>query len=144
MSQNEATFSLENPYYRAMTPDTDGLPVIGRNARTLGVRIPGDISPDENGIVKPETGGMSVAPGSIWNVPNHRRPRGMQKGSTGPSGDFMYEIKESAIPVTRLVIRCDPAQPELHGFVEPATPVELSTYESDLASTRVDWRRIWP
>ena len=139
VNQDGMSFSPENLYYRAMTPDLDGGPKMGRNARKLGVRIPEDIAPDEKGLVRPGTAGMSVAPSSMWNIPNYRRPRGMHRGSTGPSGDFIYAIAEAAIPAVRLAIRSDPEQPQRHAFVEPATLVELSTYEANLASTRADW-----
>ena len=144
LSQNEVSSLPVNAFYRPMTPDVDGLPVIGRSARMLGVRIPEDIAPDESGLVEPGTGGMSVAPGSIWNVPNHRLPRGMQRGSTGSSGDFAYGIAETAILLVGLTIRSDPAQPQLHAFVEPATAMELSEYEADLESTRMAWMKLWP
>lgn len=75
---------------------------------------------------------MSVAPGSVWSIPNHRRPRGLRRGSTGPSGDFVYALAEAAIPVERLVIRADPECPQLHAFVEPVASIELSAYEDDL------------
>ena len=137
-------FSLENPYYRAMSPDLDGLPKIGRNARMLGVRVPEDIAPDEKGMVRPGIGGMSVAPGSPWTVPNHRRPRGMHRGSTGPSGDYLYSIADASIPVASLAFRLDTEHPQLHAFVEPATSVEHSTYEANLANTRGHWRKVLP
>src|SRR2546430_2606362 len=73
-------------YFRTMTRADDGLPVVGRSARSLGVRVPEDIQPDAAGRVVPGQGGMSVAPGSFWNLPNHRRPRGLGRGSTGPCG----------------------------------------------------------
>jgi hypothetical protein len=143
LSQNE-TSSPESLYYRTMTPDADGFPVVGRSARMLGVRIPQDVAPDEGGFVQPGTGGMSVAPGSIWNLPNHRRPRGMQRGSSGHPGDFVYGVEGTAILETGLVIRFDSALPQIHALVEPAISVELSRYEADLGSTRMAWRKQWP
>lgn len=56
----------------------------------------------------------------------------MRRGSTGPSGDFVYALAEAAIPVERLVIRADPECPQLHAFVEPVASIELSAYEDDL------------
>ena len=47
--------------YRSMIRDGDR-PKIGPTARTLGARIPGDIS-EHGGFVFPGTGGMSVARG---------------------------------------------------------------------------------
>jgi hypothetical protein len=131
-------------YFKAMIPEADGLPKIGRSSRMLGVRVPKDIVPDEKGMVGPGNGGMSVAPNSMWNVPNHRRPRGMRMGSTGKSDDYMYSVSGTSIPVDKLSVRLDPNRPEKHAFVEPAISVDLSRYETDLASTRNDWRVEWP
>ncbi len=110
----------------------------------LGVRVPLDIMVDSRGRVRPGTGGMSVAPGSMWNLPNHRRPRGMGRGSTGKPEDRVYELRSSSIPASRLSLRLDPQAPELHAFMEPAVAVELESYEQALGGTRKDWRRVWP
>ncbi|MGA2260248.1 MAG: hypothetical protein ABSH28_02295 [Acidobacteriota bacterium] len=137
-------YSDAHSYYRAMMPDVDGLPKAGQSARMLGIRVPKDIVLDENGFVRPGTGGMSVAPNSPWNVPNHRRPRGMRMGSTGKYNDRMYALADTAIPADKLNVRPDPLQPYMHAFVEPAVTVELARYETDLANTRRDWRQVWP
>jgi hypothetical protein len=133
--------------YRAMTPAKDGLPSVGRSARALGVRIEGDfadIVPDDRGIVHPESGGMSVAPSSVWNVPNSRRPRGMGNGSTGPAGDAVFVISELAVTTDVLAVRADPVTPKEHALVHPSVPVLLVRYEAALADTRNQWRRFWP
>jgi hypothetical protein len=144
MKSGVLLYSNPNLYYRAMMPDVDSLPKAGKSARMLGIRVPEDIVQDENGFVRPETGGMSVAPNSAWNVPNHRRPRGMCMGSTGNYNDRMYALADTAIPADKLNVRPDPLQPDMHAFVEPAVTVELARYESDLANTRNDWRQVWP
>lgn len=131
-------------YYRAMTPEADGIPKVGRGARLLGVRVPEDIIPNQKGMVGPGSGGMSVAPSSMWNLPNHRRPRGMRRGSAGKPDDYIYSLIETSIPVDKLSVRLDPIDPEKHAFVEPAAFVELPRYEADLASTKYDWRIVWP
>ena len=127
-----------------MQADADELPQVGRTARSLGVRLNEDISPDENGRVNPGQGGMSVSPGSIWNVPSHRRPRGMARGSTGPANDRIYEVYEEAIVERRLLLRPDPKAPTRHAFVEPATQMPFEAYELELVSTRPAWRQVWP
>jgi hypothetical protein len=131
-------------YYRAMMSDADGLPKAGRSARMLGVRVPKDIVPDARGFVEPGTGGMSVAPNSEWNVPNHRRPRGMHNGSSGKIDDRMYALPDVAIRADKLSVRADPHYPDKHAFMEPASIIELAGYETDLADTRSDWRQVWP
>ena len=129
--------------YRAMTPaPSDGLPSLGRTARKLGIRIPDDVKPTLEGLVLPGTGGMSVATGSPWNLPAHRRPRSMGKCSTGPDGDSVYAIE---IPLDRtLNLWARPTPPEGHAEVEPMEAVPLSEYEANLAATRPAWRRVWP
>jgi hypothetical protein len=113
-------------------------------SRMLGVQVPEYIAPDQKGMVGPGNGGMSVTPNSMWNGPNHRRPRGMRMGSTGKSYDYMYSVAGTSIPVDKLSVRLDPNRPEKHAFVEPAISIDLSGYETDLASTRNDWRVEWP
>jgi len=110
----------------------------------LGIRIPQDILPDERGFVHPGRIGMSVAPKSAWNLPNHRRPRGMGMGSSGRYDDRVYALGENALLDDKLKVRGDPDQPDRHAFIEPAFAVELSVYEADLADTRRDWRQMWP
>jgi hypothetical protein len=133
-----------NSFFRAMIPNADWTPQTGRSARMLGVRTPEDIVTDEKGFVKPGSGGMSVAPNSAWNVPNHRRPRGMGRGSAGRMEDRMYALADAALPADKLKARPDPRYPQKHAFVEPAIMTELATYEMDLAETRKDWKQVWP
>jgi hypothetical protein len=87
------------------------------------------LSGDENGFVKPGTGGMSVAPNSVWNIPNHRRPRGMRMGSAGKIADRIYALTDAAVRVDKLTVRRDPKRPEMHAFVEPAVMIALAGYE---------------
>ena len=131
-------------YFRSMTPGPDGTPEVGRSARRLGVRVPQDVQPDAAGLVQPRTGGLSVSPGSRWNLPNHRRPQPLGRGSTGPAADIVYAITELPLEGRALVARRDPRRPDKHAFVEPSAPMPLSAYESALESTRSDWRRVWP
>ncbi len=84
--------------FRSMTPADNGDPVVAPTARGLGVRAPEDIKPDAGGEVSPNEGGMSVSPGSVWNLPPHRRPRTMGRGSTGHAADEVYESMPGALP----------------------------------------------
>jgi hypothetical protein len=66
--------------YRSMVPD-GGKPRIGDQADCLGVRLPpsenADIRVLPGSLVRPEGGGMSVAP--EWRkLPPHRIPRRLQ------------------------------------------------------------------
>jgi hypothetical protein len=130
--------------FRGMEPGLDGLPLVGRSVRKLGVRVPGDIAPNADGDVRPGTGGMSVAPGSMWNVPNHRRPRGMLNGSTGDAGDRVYAIDPAEIMKRPLSVRPHPPESTLHAHVEPSRQMSLGAYEDALATTRPSWVQAWP
>lgn len=84
---------------------------------------------------------MSVAPDVIENLPNHRRPKGWGGGSTGASVDRIYSIQGAAIESAGLAVRTDT---EVHGLVEPTTPIPLSDFERVLESTRSNWETAWP
>jgi hypothetical protein len=130
--------------FRAMTPSDDGLPLVAHSGRALGVRPHTDIKLDAEGRVLPGCGGMSVAPWSMWNVPHHRRPCGMGRGSTGPQADLLFSLASQSVSTVGLVVRPDPSRPAKHAFVEPPVAMELSSYETRLGSTRADWRQVWP
>lgn len=110
----------------------------------LGVRVPEDIRLDEAGYVLPGTGGMSVAPDSMWNLPHHRRPRGMGRGSTGPVQDHVFSIVSAPLRDNGLVARRDPEAPVVHALVEPMQKALLEEFERSLAATRPSWSQLWP
>jgi hypothetical protein len=126
--------------YRSMTPEDDGYPKVSASARGLGVRL-SDVTLDPEGRVVPRKGGMSIAPESLWNLPNHRRPRTMGNGSTGPDADHVFCILSSAFHRHNLVLRLDS---KVHGLVEPIEPLRLTVFEAALARTRAEWRCVWP
>ncbi len=120
--------------YRGMKEDADGLPCCGSSARTLGVRVPADVSPDPDGRVRPATGGMSVAPDSPAYLQPHRRPRTL--GGTGPDPVFFVQAEKLGPALT---IRRD--RPE-HALVEPTAVVELAFYVLTLHQTRPVWMKL--
>jgi hypothetical protein len=130
--------------FRGMLSWDDGKPLLGRSAKCLGIRVPADIKPDVAGNVHPGTGGMSVAPDSSLNVPNHRRPKAMGYGSTGPDDLRMYAIAKVRVSIGNLTLRPDPMQTTKHAFVEPSQVMPVAQYEDALSSTRDDWKKIWP
>jgi hypothetical protein len=80
--------------YRAMTPDPEGLPLVGRSARQLGVRprdrLPhNDVSAASPDDVVPPGEGMSAAPNDPANLGKNRRPPQVN-GGTGK--DPVWEI----------------------------------------------------
>ena len=129
-------------WFRTMTPDADQLPIIGRSSRALGVRVPGDVNPQADGRIAPGGGGMSVSSGTLWNLPHHRRPRPLGRGSTGPPGDIVYVLSALLTPV--LAVRPDPVRPDKHALVEPAELMRLRDSESALSATRPRWERARP
>jgi len=135
---------LKSMAFRGMEPGPGGLPLVGRSTRRLGVRVPGDISPDAGGDVRPGDGGMSVALGSMWNLPHHRRPIGMLRGSSGPANDRVFAIDEAAVRRQRLDVQPDPPGSPRPAVVEPSMQMSLATYESSLANTRASWQQVWP
>ena len=38
-----------------------------------------------------------------------------------------------------IALRLDPRNPDVHGFVEPASEMSVTVFESALAATRSDW-----
>src|SRR5262249_47423529 len=110
-----------------MTPATDGLPLVGRSARALGVRTPNEstnpdvTATDAADIIQPGTGGMSVAPNDPANLPRLRRPPVL--GGTGK--DPVWEIDTDDLGPD-LQFRQDSTT---HGLIEPARPMTLAEYE---------------
>jgi hypothetical protein len=82
--------------------EDDGRPLIVGTARGLGVRD-GEIVPDEEGVVEPESGGMSVAMETPENLVKHRRPPEAPKGHAfiEPVHPMALEEYELALAETR-------------------------------------------
>ena len=122
--------------YRGMKDDGEGQPLCGPSARTLGVRLEGDLPIAEDETVKPGTGGMSVALGDPTNLRPHRRP----KEFGGYGSDPVWEIDHEDLPES-LTFRADPKDPSRHGFIEPIAGMKLSEYQEALATSRGFWSR---
>ena len=119
--------------FRAMKEDADGRPLAGRSGRTLGVRTSGqfaDIKID-NCKVRPMTGGMSVTPDTVGQLPKSRLPKSL--GGEGRDPVFSFCVED--LPYS-LVLRKDR---QTHALVEPSTCCFFSEYERDLHGTREDW-----
>ncbi|WP_230957940.1 hypothetical protein [Burkholderia diffusa] len=117
--------------YRAMKTGSDGLPVAEPTARGLGARPGVDIPVDSNGMVHPDTGGISVAPESARNLPPHRRPENL--GGTGK--DCACLLSTTNLPKSLKYVQ-DSAK---HGTIQPSTSMSLSDYQAALGSTRDKW-----
>lgn len=136
--------------YRSMFADGDK-PMVGRSATSLGVRIPPDhhpdIVPDAQGIVHPQTGGMSVAP--AWRfLPYFRiseRLKAKVPGARGNPALVCWRIGDGPFEECgispQLLFRPDPKDPKNHGLVEPAVGMNASAYQAALHATRGHWVR---
>lgn len=123
-----------------MKYEADGLPECGPSKRTLGAKEgeEGDIPVDDNGMVKPDTGGMSVSPPPPEHLPDYRRPP--KYGGTVKKAK-LYEIDTNELPEA-LKARSDPNNPERHVFIEPAWEMSFEDYEQVLENTRLLWRSL--
>ncbi|WP_159046551.1 RHS repeat-associated core domain-containing protein [Streptomyces sp. XY413] len=124
--------------YRGMDMDEDGLPVLGRSPKKLGIRVDGDnpdVHPSANGTVSPGEG-MSGAV-SPKGLPSHRRP--VSFGGTGKSL-HMWSIDSRDLPKGLKAVK----DGKTHVTIGPAYEMPLEEFEDLLASTRHLWRRIEP
>jgi hypothetical protein len=124
-------------FFRAMKEGSDGMPMLGPNARMLGVRPGGSPDPDVLArtaldFVFPGCGGLSVATGDPRNLPRHRRLPAL--GGTGRDPIWCVESEDLG-PV--FSIRLD--RPG-HALLEPAMPMILQDFDQALASTRTLWK----
>jgi hypothetical protein len=117
--------------YRAMQIEDDGNPRIGPNH--LGFRIGTDIHPDDNGNVRPETGGMSVTPNDPIDLPFHRRPIALGGTSKWP----VWWINERKL-TANLRYRPEPYK-TTHGFVEPSDLMSIVNYQGAIEGTALSW-----
>jgi hypothetical protein len=143
-------------YYRGMV-EKSGKPKVGRSARLLGVRPSIDIDVeqmpkgwlDDQGYLRPEaehnptgelvdvairnTKGMSTSL-SIESLPAFRRPTTF--GGTGR--DPLWQIEDSKITGDLEAVQ-DSAT---HVSILPSTTMLLERYETALAKTQDDWKRV--
>lgn len=126
--------------YRVMTRDGDK-PMVGDMANKLGVRPDKDL-PVSEGVVVPNTGGLSVGPG--WRrlpyslIPKRLRhlvpqARGSNKCACWKMGEGPFA---SGSVASRLSLR---VEHENHGLVEPEAHVTLAEYQRALAATVELW-----
>jgi hypothetical protein len=108
----------------------DGRPLVVDTARGLGVRTEDDIFPDEDGMVEPDSGGMSVAL-APEHLPPWRRPPA--HGGDGP--DPLWELETDDLPDG---LTCS-ADSETHAMIEPSRRMEMDVYQELLAETRDLW-----
>lgn len=119
--------------FRAMKEDSNGKPLTGRSARTLGVRIGGpriDI-PIRAGRVYPQTGGMSVTPDDPMRLPLMRLPKSL--GGEGRDPVFYLQVPNLS---PALNLRRDTPT---HALIEPAQCCLFKEFEQNLYGTKEKW-----
>jgi hypothetical protein len=123
--------------YRSMKRDFwTGKPAVEQSARGLGVREGPDITPDSNGMVNPNSGGMSVAPFTPMNLADFRRPP--EFGGTG--SDPVWCINSIWIDGnSRLQFRQDRVD---HGNIEPNARMSFQAFRDGLAETQLLWTHV--
>lgn len=102
-------------------------PVFG----TLLARVPKDIAPDANGLVKPGIGGLSVNPDNVLFVPLNLRNK---------PGFSVFQIVESRLGDS-LSFRHDATDVQ-HGFVEPSRGMRVNEYQTALQNSSPEWKII--
>jgi hypothetical protein len=119
-----------------MTAESDGFPAIGDSARVLGARSGTDIPVDEDGLVRPGEGGISVSADDPMYLPRFRRP--LQLDGTGK--DPVWSVNQQELGED-LSFRPDPRNPT-HGFIEPARVMTFERYQEALHKSRRRWRLV--
>lgn len=95
----------------------------------------GDIPVSRSGFVEPLTGGISVSPPPVGNLPPHRRPP--HHGGTDRR-IRIYAIETDGLP-PELIARPDPNGPMRHWFIEPVRAMVFGEYQRALHETRRLW-----
>lgn len=121
--------------FRPMRPADDGKPALGRSLSTLGVRPDHDLPVDADGCVAPVTGGMSVTPDRVEDVPPTLLPRALGGEGRHP----LFKVAVDQLPPT-LAVRVDKPK---HANVEPAARCVFEAYELEVQKTRTFWE-IYP
>jgi len=120
-----------------MRADPYGFALPGDTSSTLGVRADYDVPVDEEGLVRPGTGGMSVTPDDWRRMPERRIPE--ELGGDGRHPMFYIDTDDLG-PLLRF--RRDPDNPVRHDFVEPAHPMSFEGYQAAIHATAALWRRV--
>src|SRR4051812_21090551 len=121
-----------------------GKPVVGNKRDMLGVRENGcDITIDPDDVVRPNTGGLSIAP--EWRtLPPFLIPRRLAPtkvaAARGNARLAIFRLGSAAFADAELghSLRLRVTS-SVHGSIEPAQLTTLAKYQAELAATRDDW-----
>jgi hypothetical protein len=125
-----------------MVADEGRKPCLGASASTLGIRFHDptnptrvhDIRADADGLVHPDTGGLSVTPDDPEKMYYRHRPVALG----GLSRHQLFSLEPDRLG-PKLRYRPDPDNPDGHGFIEPATSMPASEYELAIKELRDAW-----
>lgn len=125
----------------------DNLPVVGNDAKSLGVRIGPDLTVDvTTGLVALDGKGMSVVPDwrhlVYYRIP--RRLRHLVPGAAGSDVTFCFVLGSGPFTAgnvtSDLELIPDAGPPPIvHGVVAPNRVMPTQNYLDALAATRSDW-----
>jgi hypothetical protein len=97
-----------------------------------------DIVPDENGAVYPFSGGMSVSPDTLRNLPDFKlSPR---FGGNNNNPDPVWCINSAFVYGTNGLQYT--GESATHGLIEPNKAMPLMTYQRYLSATQPFWIKI--
>lgn len=121
----------------------DDTPLIGATARTLGARVPEDISVDSMGMVRPKSGGMSIARTwrelPIHRIPSRLRPMGVPD-ARGKNNDPCWRMGSGGFTDGRLAGRLHVTlDSPWHGVVEPDGVMPHAQYVEEINNTKALW-----
>lgn len=123
----------------------DGCPKVATEGSCLGVRVPDDIRPDNEGFVIPCGDGLSVNR-SISDLPFMYVPKKYKAIAVGAKGNNSSSIWrhgdgpfENSKIDDRLSLHC--ATP-VKGLVQPRTKMQIADFQLALAGTRQNWSEV--
>ena len=121
--------------YRSMKPSAAGGPEVDASRTTLGVKLRDgpDILMDEDRLVYPRTGGLSVAPEPNL-LPTARRPK--QLGGTSRFPVWVLDLDR--LPEA-LTFR---ATYDAHGLIEPAQVMRVEAFQAELHRLQPHWKLV--
>lgn len=131
--------------YRAMVEGDDGMPVLGTNAETLGIRRNKDIIPDSSGMVhrpnfRPgKLNGLSCAP-TIQDLPHFALPRSW--GGTNKRTVIWRIAAADLGPDLIAAEDSKPGRPNRHLSIGPARTMPFDDYVRLIEATRSRWKKV--
>jgi hypothetical protein len=116
--------------FRCMRAADDGHPVTGASLSTLGIRER-DVRPQADGLVQPQTGGMSVTPDRWEDMPKPLLPEPLGGEGRHP----LFRMLTSALPSSLAARRDRPG----HALVENTVACTFQVLQDDIRGTRLSW-----